>query len=936
VAWSVLAWSLERPGAGAAAAPVALVGNTAGQVTAVALDGARAYVGSGARLEVLNIQGEPAVTVTATLLPGLIRAIDVAAGRAVVATAAGGLDFLQVDPSAPGPASWRLAAEWQGSGVAAAGQQVIVAAGASGVRLVDAAEPGHPREVGAYDPVWEARAVVVAAGLGYVAAGPDGLRVLDVQQPAAIRELGQLAVPGEVHGLAVADGRAYLAAGAAGLRIVDVADPTAMREVGALAPGWQAEAVAVAGPSVYVAAGAEGLRIVDGRDLARPLEVGSYVQPDCCAHAVDVMGPRAFLAAGPAGLHIVDVADARSPVEVGRIATPAQAVEVADRYAYIATGAHAGMRIYDVINPAEPQLVGGYTVDGFVHDVDLADHFAYLAAGQQGLRVVDVARPAAPDEVGGLKTSKYADYVTVAGRFAYLTVRFAAQDYELMVIDVANPGLPVALSSFVPGFMIAGTAVSDGYAYVVAGDHGLRVLDVRRPRAPLEVGAWVPSSWVSGVVVSGGHAYVATQDGLRVLDLADQAAPVEVGRLDVPGNAQQVAVDGALAYLSTTEQGLHIIDVADPTRPRPIGGWKLAPISPLAVSSGFAYAGDPTAVHVIDVRDPTTPPGRASLATWHAAADIDIAGWTAYVAAEQDGLRLFDIGQLTRPQLLGAFDPSWPVLAVDVTDRRAYVAGGAAGLRVLDVADPRHIAELGGNDTPGVAVDAAIAVQLSGPRAYTGWSWRPTTAAQLGFLRIFGEVSPGTPLEIGALETPGAVQAVAVSGRHVVIGGGGFPFSGGWLKVADATDLQHPVEVGRFDTAAPVTAIALVGALAYLTTADGQLVIVDLGVPALPSELGRLTMPAGAERTTATDVAVVGRFAYVAAGAGGLIQVDVQEPTAPVASAVFDSGGIASALQPAGPELYALADDGGLEVLRFANARDGLDRTIFLPLALDP
>jgi hypothetical protein len=126
------------------------------------------------------------------------------------------------------------------------------------------------------------------------------------------------------------------------------------------------------------------------------------------------------------------------------------------------------------------------------------------------------------------------------------------------------------------------------------------------------------------VDVSGGYAYLA--DGvtdLLVLDVIDPANPRRIGGYDTDawnnigaehgGAALQMQVDGHLVY-SAGEDGLHILDVSDPTNPARLGGFNIIPFEyAFRVSGHYAYAAyysftrGLVFLYALDVNDPTNP-----------------------------------------------------------------------------------------------------------------------------------------------------------------------------------------------------------------------------------------------------------------------------------------------------------------------------------------
>ncbi|MBK7779209.1 MAG: hypothetical protein IPJ58_00185 [Ardenticatenia bacterium] len=70
----------------------------------------------------------------------------------------------------------------------------------------------------------------------------------------------------------------------------------------------------------------------------------------------------------------------------------------------------------------------------------------------------------------------------------------------------------------------------------------------------------MPRAW--HVAVADGRAYVAASlvsEGVFVIDVEDPRKPREVASWDTPGAAHSVFVDGGLAYVSDSGSGLLIV-----------------------------------------------------------------------------------------------------------------------------------------------------------------------------------------------------------------------------------------------------------------------------------------------------------------------------------------------------------------------------------------
>ena len=161
----------------------------------------------------------------------------------------------------------------------------------------------------------------------------------------------------------------------------------------------------------------------------------------------------------------------------------------------------------------------------------------------------------------------------------------------------------------------------DNFLFYVASE-GLWIVDASDP-AKLRVEATCCPLSATWLDVHDHLGYLATsENGLHVLDLADPAHPVEIGVFPSDAFQIEVAARGSVAYVAEAPKedpenrfnhlggGLRIIDVSNPAQPREHSfvdtpGW----IEDMAIVGDRVYLaeGGPGVVRVFDVSDPATP-----------------------------------------------------------------------------------------------------------------------------------------------------------------------------------------------------------------------------------------------------------------------------------------------------------------------------------------
>jgi hypothetical protein len=136
----------------------------------------------------------------------------------------------------------------------------------------------------------------------------------------------------------------------------------------------------------------------------------------------------------------------------------------------------------------------------------------------------------------------------------------------------ANNFLKRALA-FNPAGVLTGArriAIVGTYAYILT-DKSLVVVDLDNPLAP-RVAATIGAPALNdprGIAVQFRYAFVADRDGLKVLDVTDLAQPKPVASAVVPlEDARNVYIARTYAYVSAGKQGLAIVDVEQPDKPK--------------------------------------------------------------------------------------------------------------------------------------------------------------------------------------------------------------------------------------------------------------------------------------------------------------------------------------------------------------------------------
>lgn len=270
-----------------------------------------------------------------------------------------------------------------------------------------------------------------------------------------------------------------------------------------------------------------------------PFDTGTTVN-------VRVRGDVAYLARYVDGLRILDISDPANIVELGHLPVGGgdwqvwNDVKIAEGpagkvYALMSSSAN-GLIVVDVTDPTAPALVRAIG-DGDNHTSFVDGTRLYFTNSNiAGVDIWDITDPASPTKLGEYASAGgYPHDLYASGDRLYLNAFGRGMD----VVDVSNPAQPQVLGTYQsPTGASHSTWVTtiDGRRIAVHGDEGwgahLTFVDVTEDASFLdELAAWETRPEVSAhnVMASGTRAYAAYyQDGVRVLDIADPANPVPI------------------------------------------------------------------------------------------------------------------------------------------------------------------------------------------------------------------------------------------------------------------------------------------------------------------------------------------------------------------------------------------------------------------------
>ncbi|MBE7500736.1 MAG: Ig-like domain-containing protein [Verrucomicrobiales bacterium] len=464
------------------------------------------------------------------------------------------------------------------------GDYAYVAAGATGLQVVDVSDRRNPRIVAALDTPGNANDVKVIGGLAYVADGVAGLRVISVANPLAPVFVGVVDTPGDAQDV-VAGPYALVADGTAGVQIVDVSNPAAPRIVNNVATLGTAKGVDVRGNLAAVATGTRGLITVDVTDPGLPSILATLTYGGD-ARDVVLHNNFAFVADFSRSFTAIEVTDPRNPVV--RRSTPQATggllmdVAVSGRFAFGADVFFVnGIPIIDIADPANPTPRAILDFRAFRDDngngIAVDSSYVYLAAdlglaenGTTGNSRLYIGQHLALEDTGGIApivriTAPTAGTTVVVGQTVNVQVQ-ATDDVEVALVTLLVDGVASGTDSVppyqftVPAPLTPGTLTLEAQAVDFGGNVGVA------PAVPLNVVADPGTAVVGRVLDEAGDpvegATAVVFENSTGISSAD-------GRFSIPGVS---TIRGNIVVGATATVGEVLLSGSSGPMPPVVGG----------------------------------------------------------------------------------------------------------------------------------------------------------------------------------------------------------------------------------------------------------------------------------------------------------------------------------------------------------------------------
>lgn len=519
------------------------------------------------------------------------------------------------------------------------GDYLYLAAGLSGLLIIDVSDPSSPQHIATYDVGSVVDSVEIGDSVVYLGNYFGGITVVDISDPEAPSTLGTFVIT--VFEMLYRDDRLYVYG--SGVSVLDVTDSTDISQLDNLGfPSGSGNPFSLKGNFLFLGA-TDIFQSIKVFDISDELDIVEVHNTPTSGFVTDILVEGDFLYSTTVSddnkyslntyqidnLGSLELIDSRlalsasgrvaagtesiylsSPSQLNiytknalnhgtknlvNISTPldAKQIKIVGDLAYVADG--TSLRIYDISDPeVSVEELSSISVSDFIEDMSVSGDYVYLANSVDGLKIVDVSNHENPSILGmenSLNSTPDAGYISntvaVVGNIAYTTIDGL---HKLVAFDVTDKSNPTLLDNDV---VIDGNSSSlipyGDYLYRVSSG-GLQIITISDPINFSDVGT--AFLYGTDMTIVGSLAYMSTFGGeIRVIDLSISEAPVQLGSAIGLGEGTGVAIVDGIAYMSNAFGIINVFDVSDSAAPLYLTQYKINGIvSDIAATEDYVFA----------------------------------------------------------------------------------------------------------------------------------------------------------------------------------------------------------------------------------------------------------------------------------------------------------------------------------------------------------
>jgi hypothetical protein len=259
------------------------------------------------------------------------------------------------------------------------------------------------------------------------------------------------------------------------------------------------------------------------------------------------------------------------------------------------------IQVYDYGDPQQPQLKGEVFMDDMIGALAFQNGIAY-AAGYTGFFILDVANPELPVIISSLNISSMAYAVSVSGNFAYL----ALYEGEIMIIDISDTQNPVTVAIHEMQHPTNDIVMMDGLAWIAAGSSGIIAYDLSDPQIPMLIYHYPSSGIMRSLAFEDELLFAFNKDlGLMIFDITSLPAFNLLSTTYLYGNGTAISIENDVIAVTLNWTGFAVYDISNPSAPDSLGMFYAdMPNRKVVLKDGYAFHCNGSDFNIFDLNTP--------------------------------------------------------------------------------------------------------------------------------------------------------------------------------------------------------------------------------------------------------------------------------------------------------------------------------------------
>ncbi|MHA2305912.1 MAG: LVIVD repeat-containing protein [Candidatus Hodarchaeales archaeon] len=252
-------------------------------------------------------------------------------------------------------------------------------------------------------------------------------------------------------------------------------------------------------------------------------------------------------------------------------------VEIVNNFAYI-FDLEEGFFVYDIHNPWEPKLLDSLSYDNYAdfrvhggHDFVIQESTAIINFIHSGIKIVDIEDPSNLEVIGSYDSGGEYYYIDVVENLIYC----AKSTDGLEILDISTPSSPVKVGDFSNDHGLYQLQIKGQIAYINDFDQKRTIcLNISDSSNVTELNQL---EWQAGNIVFvdeiGYIGYSSEKQGLGIYNFNDPIHPVLLSELYDGGKVYDIKIREEYLFIADHADGVEIINVQDPENPVEVAQW---------------------------------------------------------------------------------------------------------------------------------------------------------------------------------------------------------------------------------------------------------------------------------------------------------------------------------------------------------------------------